>query len=397
MKKSIAITGIGLATPLGCSRVKTWIKVRNGQSIVEETHAESPGADWEPFVRFAPFLNPNGLSPYGGCLSLREISRRETVGTHRIFPLAASAAAEALDDSGIDLRSLFPEKIGCSLSVSKPVMPGPLSTVLYPDSVGEFVARKFGMKGPLRNYVAACATGIHSILAACRWLEENQCDLVIAGSAESSLHPLILAGFAQMGVLSRFPCPFDERRDGFMIGEGAGVLVMERLEDAMGRGAKVYARVLSCAIGSDFCHPTRFEPDGSSIASVVRRAVEQSGLSAGDLGYVNLHGTGTRLNDLVETRALRKVFGGKADGLACSSTKSSTGHLLGAAAAVEAALCCLAIRDGFVPPTVNLESQDRECDLDCTPNKGRPKEISAALSLSFGFGGPIGAIILGKP
>ena len=375
--RPVVITGIGLATPLGCSRVKTWSKVRDGQSVVQETNAESPGAEWEPFARCAPFINPNGL--------------------HRIFPLAASAVAEALDDSGVNLRSCFPEKIGCSLSLSKPVMPGPLSNVLQPDSVGEFVARKFGMKGPVRNYVAACATGVHSILAACRWLEEGQCDLVIAGSAESSLHPLFLSGFAQMGVLSKSPRPFDENRDGFVIGEGAGILVLERLEDAMGRNAKIYARVLSCAVGSDFCQPTRFEPDGSSIASVVRRAMEKSGVEVEDLGYVNLHGTGTRLNDLVETRGLRKVFGKKADMLACSSTKSSTGHLLGAAAAVEAALCCLAIRDGFIPPTANLESQDRECDLDYTPNKGRPRAINAALSLSFGFGGPIGAVVLGKP
>ena len=373
LSPSIVVTGIGLITPLGCSREKTWSRVKAGGSIVAEQSSEDLGEGFSPFFRSAPFVNSNGI--------------------HRIFPLAFGAAAESLADSNADLSRMDPERVGCSVSVSKPILPPVLTGISSPDSVGNFLARKLKISGPMQNLVAACATGIHSLLIASRWLKEKKCDLGLAGSVESSLNPLIISGFKKMGVLSSCPRPFDRRRDGFMMAEGAGILVLERAEDASRRGARIYARLLACSVGSDFSHPTSFAGDGSSIASVIRRAIANSGIFAEDIDYVNLHGTGTPANDAVETRAVKSVFGKGAYEVSCSSTKSSTGHLLGAAGSLEAGLACLAIRDKFVPPTANLEEEDPLCDLDYTPNKGRNKEIDIALSLSFGFGGPIGAVL----
>lgn len=370
--RPIVVTGIGLATPLGSTREETWGKIRKGESILANPCDEFLGEEFSPYARACRF-------PQGEC-------------SQRIFALSLRSVEEAISDSAIDVENFSGERIGSTISVSKPLLSETLSGILSGDSVGRFLSEKIGFSGPNTNVIAACATGVHSLLLATRWLERGECDVAIAGSVESSLHELWLAGFKRMGVLSEFPCPFDRRRKGFMIGEGAGILVLERKSDALARRARIYAEVIDGAVGSDCYHPASFDPEGKSIASVLRRAFKQ----VREVDYMNLHGTGTPLNDLSETRAIKDVFGEKGYDLSLSSTKASTGHLLGAAGSVETAITCLALRDSFVPPTLNLEEQDPECDLDYTPLKGKNKRINLAANLSFGFGGPIGAIVLQK-
>ncbi|OGR97189.1 MAG: hypothetical protein A2902_03645 [Elusimicrobia bacterium RIFCSPLOWO2_01_FULL_64_13] len=370
----VCVTGIGLVTPLADDREGTWRMVREGGTLLFSGTDPVLGPELSPYVRPSPFHHSNGLHP--------------------VYPIALRAAREALRDAGLEPLDVPEGRMGCSVSVSKPVFPAGLSAPASPESVHAFIARELGFSGPALNLVAACATGIHSVLLASRWLKEGLCDAALAGSAESSMHPLLVAGFRNMGVLSLFPRPFDRRRDGFILGEGAGVLVLERRSGALSRGAKVRAVLASAAVGSDCSHPTRFFPDGMSVARVISRALARAEIAPGDVGYVNLHGTGTAANDLMETRAVKAAFGKKSYDISCSSTKPATGHLLGAAGSVELGLACLALRDGWVPPTPHLEEPDPECDLDYTALRGRKRSFRAALSLSFGFGGPIGAAVI---
>lgn len=372
MSEEIVVTGIGLTTPLGCGKKLCWDRIKNGDSLIHEICPEMFGQEFSKVARFSPLLNLNGLP--------------------RIFPLALMAAQEACSDASIDWIQFSSDRIGCSVSVSKPILPAELSKFSFPyflpDSIGKYIVEQLKLGGPRMNIVAACATGIYSILQASRWLTEKKCDVAIAGSVESSIHPFYIAGFKNLGILSDYPRPFDKRRNGFMMGEGAGILILERKKDAVARKSRIYAELSGCWIGSDTHHPTSFDPSGSSIASVMDRAVKNE-----KIDYINMHGTGTPMNDLIETRAIKKSFGKKSYNLSLSSTKASTGHLLGAAGSVEAAVCCLAIRDQFVPPTAHLEISDPECDLDYTPQIGKSKKIQSALSLSFGFGGSIGAAL----
>ncbi|OGR78974.1 MAG: hypothetical protein A3I11_00760 [Elusimicrobia bacterium RIFCSPLOWO2_02_FULL_39_32] len=402
-KERIVVTGIGLVTPLGLTREKSWEKIKQGKSLLEEKNPQGLDQPFNDFVRFSQFQYSNGLKiPLG----LKEIAIKDYPKffshwfsspqtkefSHRIFPLALSCVKEALNDASLELSSLPKERVGCTVSVSKPIFP----PFYFPDSLNQYLKKELELLGPSSNLIAACATGIHSLRLGSCWLKENLCDLVIAGSVESSLNALFISGFKRMGLLSNFPCPFDLRRNGFMMAEGAGVLILERKKDALGRGAKIYAELKGTAIGSDTYHPTKFDSSGDSIALVLKRALENASVSIEEIDYINCHGTGTFLNDLTETRAIKTVFKKKAYTLSLSSTKSATGHLLGASASVEAGISCLSIRDNFVPPTLNLESADPECDLDYTAKQGKQKEIDCALSLSFGFGGPIGAILFSK-
>lgn len=402
-KERIVVTGIGLVTPLGCTREISWEKIKQGKSLLEEENPQGLDQEFNDFVRFSPFQYSNGTNTSGGLkeIEIKDYSKffshwfssshtREY--SHRIFPLALSCVKEALKDASLELSSLPKERVGCTVSVSKPIFP----PFYFSDSLNQYLKKELALLGPSINLIAACATGIHSLRLGSSWLRENQCDMVIAGSVESSLNPLFISGFKSMGLLSNFPCPFDLKRNGFMMGEGAGILILEREKDAKARGAKIYAELKGCAIGSDTCHPAKFDASGDSIASVLKRALENAGVGEDEIDYINCHGTGTILNDLTETKAIKTVFKKNARTLSLSSTKASTGHLLGASASVEAGISCLALRDHFVPPTLNLETADPKCDLDYTPKKGKKKLINCALSLSFGFGGPIGVILFSK-
>ncbi len=375
---SVAVTGLGLITPLGCGVDLNWSRIRRGDSLANEPQSPDLPPELSAFARSSPFVNPNGH--------------------HRLFPMAFAAVQEALRSANLNRDQLKNLRVGCSVSVSKPVIAFTKKDEsidfleqYFPDAVGRYILRELGVSGPCINIIAACATGVHSILAASRWLAENKCDIVLCGSIESSLHPLIVSGFKQMGVLSESPRPFDRDRNGFMMGEGAGVLILERRSDAIARGATLTAELAGCAVGTDVSHPTLFDKTGDSIVSVLNRALLDAQIEPRDLDYLNAHGTGTVLNDSIEVHAIKKVFGTEARNCSVSSTKGSTGHLLGASGSVEAAITCLAIRDQYAPPSACIRTPDS--DLNFVLGQGQSKKIGHAASLSFGFGGPIGAVI----
>jgi 3-oxoacyl-[acyl-carrier-protein] synthase II len=257
------------------------------------------------------------------------------------------------------------------------------------------VSMEFGLRGPNFATVSACATACHAIGEAWRMIRFDEADAFLAGGAEATVIPLGIGGFAAMKAMStrndepqRASRPFDKDRDGFVMGEGAGVLVIEELEHARKRGARIHCEIVGYGLSADAYHMTSPLPDGEGAARCMQNALEKGGINADEVDYVNAHGTSTGMGDICETKAIKAVFGERAkNGLVVSSTKSMTGHLLGAAGSVEMAVCAMAIRDGVVPPTINLENPDPECDLDYVPKISREKKIRVALNNSFGFGG----------
>ncbi|MFQ6117174.1 MAG: beta-ketoacyl-ACP synthase II, partial [Candidatus Bipolaricaulia bacterium] len=275
---------------------------------------------------------------------------------------------------------------------------------LMPNSLAAEIALTFGFRGPNFGVVAACASANHAIGLAGELLRDGFADLVITGGGEAALTPLTFAGFARAGALSlrndepeRASRPFDRLRDGFVLGEGAGILILETLEHAQGRGAEPHAELLGFGMSDDAYHITAPDPDGHGAREAMARALRRAALPPQAVDYINAHGTSTPLNDKVETLAIKRLFGEHARRVAISSTKSQIGHLLGAAAAVEAIATILAIGEDLVPPTINYEHPDPECDLDYTPNRPRERRIEIALSNSFGFGGHNAVICLSKP
>jgi 3-oxoacyl-(acyl-carrier-protein) synthase len=262
-------------------------------------------------------------------------------------------------------------------------------------SLGHQLHRVFRLNGPVKNVSAACATGSASLILASKWIEEGVCDMVLAGACESSLYPLYVAGFDNMGVLAKERvCPFSLDRQGFAVGEGAGIFVLERKDKAMMRGANIYAEIAGCSMANDARGAVNSDPGGLAISEAIIKSMNKSGFQ--EIDYINAHGTGTRLNDLIETKAIKKAFSGKEGRISVSSTKAATGHLLGASGAVEAAFCMLSLRDQVVPATLNLLNRDPECDLDYTPNSAKRRLVRSAMSLSFGFGGQITSIVAGR-
>jgi len=313
--------------------------------------------------------------------------------------MAVAAAKEALQQAGLwdGSRLLIdPETLGCTVSASKPLFGNGREEIIAPDAIHQELRRRFAFRGESRNLIAACATGAYSIATAALWIEEGICDVVLAGSVEPYPHPLIAAGFKQMGVVSSegVTRPFDRRRCGFSFGEAAGVVVLESPAHARRRGHEALAVLSGWALGADTHSAVAFNSNGRHIADVVHRALRRAGLLPREVRHVNAHGTGTRLNDRIETQALQKAFGAHAGRLMISATKASTGHLLGAAGSVEFILAALALRHQFIPPTLTLQEPDPQCPLDYTPLKGHGAAFEHALSLSFGFGGSIGALIV---
>jgi 3-oxoacyl-[acyl-carrier-protein] synthase II len=266
----------------------------------------------------------------------------------------------------------------------------------FPHAAGGLLSQEFGFSGTALSVSSACSTGIGSLVLAARLIEDGECDSVLAGSTESSIHPLIYAGFQQMGLISEKnggPSPFDIDRDGFLMGEGSGVLVLEKESNAKKRKAKPLARLSGWALAGDAHAPLEVDPSGKSIVLVIRKALEKAGLEPKAIGYINAHGTGTRFNDRVESKAIREVFG---EETWVSSTKGATGHLLGAAGSVEAILCVMALLEGQLPPNQGLQKQDPECQIKLVPVEGVKEKVDHVLSLSYGFGGQLGAVIFSK-
>jgi 3-oxoacyl-[acyl-carrier-protein] synthase II len=372
---AVVITGIGMVTPLGAGREKNWEKLLYGKSAVRSSS------------------NQGFLTARADFIS----------GEHhtRALQLAFLATLEALQDSKLEVKSIEPQRLGLTVSVSKQILIDKAGQnlfspeVMFQSNLGGQLANVFNIRGPRRNVVAACSTGTHSCLLGAQWIRWGLCDAVVCGASESSFHPLYVAGFKNMGVLARGAVrPFDTKREGFAMSEGSGVLVLENKANALLRGAKIYAEVSGWASSADAASQVAMSGDGSKVSASIIQAAKMACIDFPD--YINAHGTATNINDRIETLAIKRAFKKNAYKLSVSSIKASTGHMLGACGAVELGITALTLRDNVMPPTLNLENPDPELDLDYVPSKAREKSITSAMSLSLGFGGQIGAIVLKK-
>jgi 3-oxoacyl-[acyl-carrier-protein] synthase II len=395
------VTGLGLLSPVGIGIENNWTAILDARSGIGEITLFD-ASDYP--VRIAGEVTDFCGSNFFSSKELRKLDRYEQ--------FAIVAARMAVEDAGLDRTSLEGDRTGVLIGTGlgglesfwdavvtirdkgpKRVSPFTIPKIIANLASG-YVSIEFGARGPSLASVSACATGAHSIGDAARLIAMGDADAMIAGGVEATVGPVCLAGFAAMKALSTrnddpttASRPFDLNRDGFVAAEGAAVVTLELLEKARARGARIYAEVAGYGQSSDAYHITSPDPDGRGAQLAMRNALADAGLAADGIQYINAHGTSTPFNDAIETAAVKEVFGAAADDLWISSTKGCTGHLLGAAGALEAAYTALAIQRNEAPPTANYETPDPECDLDYVPCKSRQREISAALSNSFGFGG----------
>ena len=408
MDRRVVITGMGVVSPVGCGREAFRAALENGVcGIAPITRFDTAGFKVKVAAEVKDF-DP-----------LTYLSKIETRKMDLYTRYAVTAACEAVEmagiagtvdpaefgvyyGSGIGGFETFVEEHDTMLARG----PGRVSPMFIPKMIGNIaaghIAIRFGAKGPCVCITTACATGTGAIGEAYRAIRHGYCEAVVAGGAEATIHPLAVAGFQNMTALSlsedplRASIPFDRDRAGFVMGEGAGALVLESLEHAEARGAEILAEVAGYGSTCDAHHVTAPDPEAEASGRAFSQALKEAGWRSGESVYVNAHGTGTPLNDVTETRAIRRAFGEDADRVVVSSTKSMTGHMLGAAGAVEAIAAVNALRSGIVPPTIHLENPDPECDLDYTPNQARKTDPTLALSSSLGFGGHNSVIALRK-
>jgi 3-oxoacyl-[acyl-carrier-protein] synthase II len=406
----VAITGVGMLTPVGNDTESSW------RALCAGTSGAAPITKFDPSqhdVRIAGELK--GFDP------LQYMDRKEVRRTEPFIHYALSASKQALNDSGLDIPAIADEVgvIVGSGSGGLAVLESQFHvlfekgadrlnpffiTQMVPDMATGYISMALGARGPNFATVSACATGANAIGEAYEIIRRGDAKAMIAGGAEAGITAMTVAAFDNMHALTtrnddptRASRPFDDERDGFLIGEGAGIVILEDLEHARARGARIYAEVLGYAATSDAHHITEPAPGGAGLARALRRALKKADLRPEQVEYINAHGTSTRYNDRDETAAIKSTFGDHAYKLAVSSTKSMTGHLMGAAGGVEIGITALALRDGLLPPTINYEHPDPECDLDYIPNTARRQDITVALSNSMGFGGHNAVVILGKP
>ena len=414
MKKQrirVVVTGMGAITPLGHDVASTWTRLCQGESGVG------------PVTLFdASNLRTRIAAEVKGFEPVAHFGRREARHYDRFSQFALVAAGQAIADSGLTFDNngasertgvIIGSGVGgiASLLEAADIYanqgPRRISPFLIPrmlaDSAAGQVAIAFGIRGPNMAVVAACATGTNVIGEAAEMIRRGWVDAVVAGGSEAAITGVSLAAFNVMRAIStdnenptRASRPFDATRNGFVMGEGAGVLVLERLERALARDAHIYGQVVGYGSTADAFHMAAPAEDGRGAAQSMRMALEEAGLSPAEVDYINAHGTSTLLNDKTETMATKTVFGEHAHHVAISSTKSMIGHLLGAAGAVEAIICLKALNEGLIPPTINYQHPDPDCDLDYVPNVARPAAIRTAMSNSFGFGGHNATIILQK-
>ena len=400
--RRVVITGIGVVTPIGSDVTTFWDNLKNGVSGIDRFDAfDSTDFDCKIAGQVRDFDPKNYFK-----------NPKDARRTDRFAQLAMGAAKLALEDSGIDLEKTNRERFGVVVSSGIGGLrtfedqhsnlvhkgPGRLSPFTIPmlisNMAGGLISMEYGLGGPNFCIVTACATSNNSIGESWRMVKFGDGDVFLAGGSEAAITPVGIGSFASMKALStrndepkRASRPWDKDRDGFVMGEGAGIVVLEELEHARARGARIYCEVVGYGSTADAYHMTAPPPDGSGAARAMRVAMEHGGLNAEDIDYVNAHATSTGLGDVAETRAIKAVLVDHAYKASISSTKSMTGHLLGGAGAVEMAACALAIRDGVIPPTINLENPDEECDLDFTPNVAKERKVRVAMNNSFGFGG----------
>ncbi|MCA1622833.1 MAG: beta-ketoacyl-ACP synthase II [Acidobacteria bacterium] len=407
MKRRVVVTGLGLVTSCGNDVASTWAALLRGESGVDCIKK----FDTEKYsVKFAAEVK--NFDPLN-FLDKKE-ARRMGAFTH----FAIAAADEAMKHSGLKIDDSNSEMAGTYISSGigdfwaierehdKMLAHGPdrVSPFFIPQSIVNLasgnVSIRHGLKGPNTATATACAAGAHAIGDSFRIIERGDADVMVCGGAESAITPMSVAGFASMRALStrndepkKASRPFDLERDGFVIGEGAGLIILEELEFAKARGAKIYAEIVGYGMSGDAFHITAPDETGSGPRRVMQKAIKDAGIAPEQIGYINAHGTSTPYNDKFETLAIKQVFGEHANKLAVSSTKSMTGHALGAAGGVEAVFSVLALHERILPPTTNYEFPDPECDLDYIPNEARQAEVEYVLSNSFGFGGTNACLI----
>lgn len=408
--RRVVVTGIGLVTALGTGVDKTWKNILAGENPVDTIQ----GFDASAFsTRFAAEVKDFDAADW--------MDKKEARRIDPFIPYAVSGATQALQDSGLIVNDENRNDIGVLIGAGigglgflgaqhrRQIESGPdrvspfLVPYMIPDMASGYVSIIHGLKGPISCVVTACATGANAVGDAYEVIRRGEAVAMVAGGVEAPINEIAVAGFCSSRAMStrnddpkHASRPFDKDRDGFVIGEGAGVLVLEEYEHAVARGAKIYGELVGYGSSADAFHITQPDPEGDGARRSMQLALNRSGLQAHEIDYINAHGTSTPYNDRQETMAIKRVFGDHAYKLAVSSTKSMLGHSLGATGAVEAIFCLLAMRDSIVPPTINYETPDPDCDLDIVPNVARKMEVRAALTNSFGFGGKNATLIFKK-
>ncbi len=408
MTRRVVVTGLGMVTPLGTGVENNWEAVCSGKSgigpVTKFDAADFPSKIAGEVADFDP----------GDFLEKQQIRRFD-----EFIHYGIAAARMAMEDSGLKIGENNAHRVGCVTGTGLGGLtmlehfhgvlmekgPRKISPFFIPGIIVNMVpgqiAIEYGARGPNLSTVTACAAGTHAVGEAFRMIREGISDAIITGGAEATITPLAFGGFCSMRALStskndepeKASRPFDLDRDGFIMGEGAGMLILEEMEHAVDRGADIYAEVVGYGLTGDAYHVSAPDPEGVGAVSCMQMALDYGGLRPEELDYINAHGTSTKLNDLAENKAIKAVFGKHAHKLAISSTKSMTGHLLGATGGVEAIFSVLTIKQGVIPPTINYETPDPDCDLDYVPNEARQAKVRTALSSSFGFGGTNACLI----
>ncbi|NLY29723.1 MAG: beta-ketoacyl-ACP synthase II [Firmicutes bacterium] len=408
--RRVVVTGIGVVTPLGIGKEAFWDGLANGRSGVRRITRFDPSELASQIAGEVPDFEP-----------LNYMDRKDARRMDRFTQFAVAAAALALADAGLDQEVPLGERAGVLIGsgvggietleeqaltlVTKGV--NRISPFFVPMMIADMAAGQvsiqFGAKGHNACTVTACCSGAHSIGDAFRVIQRGEADIMISGGAEAPLGKLAMGGFCSAKTLStrndepeRASRPFDAGRDGFVMGEGSGIVILEELEHARARGAKIYGELVGYGATGDAYHITTPAPEGEGAARAMLAALNDAGLTIEDVDYINAHGTSTKYNDYFETVAIKRVFGQQAASVPISSTKSMTGHLLGAAGGVELIASLLAMEHSLIPPTINYEEPDPDCDLDYVPNTARPKELNVVMSNSFGFGGHNAVLIAKK-
>ncbi|RKD27815.1 3-oxoacyl-[acyl-carrier-protein] synthase II [Caminicella sporogenes DSM 14501] len=409
-RKRVVVTGIGVISPIGNGKENYWESLKNGVNGVDKiTRFDASELSAQIAAEVKDF-DPHDY-----------IDKKEAKRMDRFTQFAIAASKMAVEDSKIDLDKINRDRFGVVLGSGvggietlekehqKLLKKGPrrVSPFFVPMMISNigagYISMHFGAKGPNATIVTACASSTHAIGDAFKIIQRGDADIMIAGGAEAAITPLAMAGFCSMKALSTrnddpktASRPFDRERDGFVMGEGSGIIIMEELEHALNRGARIYGEVVGFGMSADAYHITAPAPEGEGAARAMRLALEDAEINPEDIDYINAHGTSTPYNDKFETMAIKSVFEKHAYELSVSSTKSMTGHLLGAAGSIEAIACLLAIENSFIPPTINLTNPDPELDLDYVPNKGIERTVNYALSNSLGFGGHNATLIFKK-
>ena len=410
MKKRVVITGLGCVTPVGTGKDDFWVNIKSGVSGIDKITR----FDYTNYqTQIAGEVKDFTPEDY--------ISKKELKKMDRFTQFAMVASKLAVADSELDLNNIDGNRMGTVIGTgiggvetieaqhknllekgNRRVSPFFIPMMIGNMAAGQ-VAIEFGAKGPSTNICTACASGTNSVGDAFKIIQRGDADIMIAGGTEAAVAEFAVAGFCNMKAMStnndnpqKASRPFDKDRDGFVMGEGCGILILEELESAIKRNAKIYAEIVGYGMTSDAYHITTPAENGEGAARSMQMAINDAGIEAEKIDYINAHGTSTYYNDLYETMAIKSVFGENAKNVSISSTKSMTGHLLGASGAIEAIVCALAIKDNFVPPTINLENPGEGMDLDYTPNKGKERTINYAISNSLGFGGHNATIVLKK-